>query len=93
MKRKRTGEIKLVLIGAAAAIISTGCDSRSSQYSYKNKDDCVEEWGEQNCEHAGGGIYRSHYTSSSINSRGKPAGIKASSITRGGFGSFFSSGG
>lgn len=91
--KKRTGEIRLILIGAAAAIMATGCDSGQSRYSYNNRNDCVEEWGDDNCFDGGGGTYYSHYTSSSLNSRGKPAGIKAASVTRGGFGSFFSSGG
>lgn len=86
MNRKRSSEIKLLLVGAF--IFTNGC-SASSNYNYVNKADCIAEWGVNNCEKngssSGGGrafTYRDSSTSQRLNTR-------AVSVQRGGFGSSF----
>ncbi len=86
MNRKRSSEIKLLLVGAF--IFTNGC-SASNDYNYLNKADCISEWGVRNCEKngssSGGGrsfIYRDSSTTQRLNTR-------ASSVQRSGFGSSF----
>lgn len=60
MKSRRARQIQLVTLGT---VILGGCsdaDVPKDRYVYKSHPECVQEWGEQNCEHgprANGGMY------------------------------------
>ena len=88
--RRRSLQVSLVLMGALA-VSSYG---ESQHYLYKNKKDCLEDWGgnEQDCQEPQGGTtyYRSgHYYGpryGTAGSRGVRS-IGAVTVSRGGFGS------
>lgn len=90
MKLKRSSEIKLVLIGVTSLFI-TACDD-STDYSYTNRDDCVKEWGEDECKssYSGGKLWWIANVGSNESPRTGTT-SRAFSVSRGGFGSSSSS--
>lgn len=99
-KRKASGKVALVLLGA---VIVAGCDQApQSRYVYRSLKDCSEEWGLAKCDPAEGypqGWYfgptmsgeGSHTTSSGSRigwSGGQPQGSQhaVGTVSRGGFG-------
>lgn len=87
---RRSFQVSLVLMGTLA-VASYGEDSR---YLYKNRQDCVGDWGEENCQECqdttgggsggGGRIYGPRYGSGG----GRPTkAVGVHSVSRGGFGS------
>lgn len=99
MKRKRSGCIQLLLIGAAG-VLTAGCDD-STRYTYASREACVREWGEAACEpdddddRSHSGVHHSRHYSAVKKSSARPrtGSISASSVRRGGFGSSFRSSG
>lgn len=96
MKKKRSKSIHMLLIGAAG-VLAAGCDD-STRYTYTSREDCVREWGEEDCQPDDDdhdGIHHSrHYSAvKKSSSRSRTGSIKASNISRGGFGSSFRSSG
>lgn len=87
---KRSMQVSLVLLGTMALF---GC-SKSDTYQYANKDDCVKDWGETECENNGSYNSRTGGYFFYANSR-RYSSMKAKnavSVQRGGFGSRYSSG-
>ncbi len=90
---RRSFQVSLVLMGTLA-VASYGEDSR---YLYKNRQDCVDDWGEENCQECqdtsgggsgggggGGRIYGPRYGSGG----GRPTkAMGITSVSRNGFGS------
>jgi uncharacterized protein YgiB involved in biofilm formation len=99
MRRRATLQISLVLVGL---VTMTGCGEKQQRSVYKNRQDCLDDWGgndkdcqqpPQGSQHYGTGFYYGpHYGGSYRPSRS----VGVTSVSRGGFGSighFFSSGG
>lgn len=88
-KGKRSAQVSLVLLGSMAL---WGCD-RTDTYQYANEQDCVKDWGEDECQRNGerghGGMFF-FYASAARHQANKAQ--HAQSVKRGGFGSRFSSG-
>lgn len=96
MKRRRSLQITLVLIGMVAL---SGCSSEQRNV-YKSKEDCLQDWGSgQECEevnsnnnyyggsyYPGGYFYGPRYSGSAGTMHGTPS-LRAVSVARGGFGS------
>lgn len=86
---RRSFQVSLVLMGTLA-VASYGEDSR---YLYKNRQDCVDDWGEENCQECqdttGGGSGGGHYYGPRYGSGGGRAtrAVGVHSVSRGGFGS------
>jgi hypothetical protein len=87
--RRRSMQVSLVVMGALA-VTSFG---QSQQYLYKNKKDCMDDWGsEQSCQEPtqGSRYYRTGYyygpRYGTLNRSGSRA-VGAVSVSRGGFGS------
>lgn len=86
---KRSSQVSLVLLGTLAAV---GC-SKTDTYQYADKQDCVKDWGETECEQKGetrrgGGFF---FYAAAARYGAKQA-RHAQTVKRGGFGSRFSSG-
>jgi uncharacterized protein YgiB involved in biofilm formation len=106
MRRRKTLQITLVLIGALAA---AGCSKKEQRHVYTNKQDCLDDWNSdpQKCEEVGkesqhyrpnaSYYYGPWYRSGTVLSGGQGSrAIPGTSVSRGGFGSlsgFHSSGG
>ena len=97
MKQRRTLQISLVLIGTLAV---AGCGEKGQRHLYKSKQDCLDDWGndEKSCEevqkgsrHYSSGMhyyYGPWYRSGTIFSgRQGSRAISTMNISRGGFGS------
>jgi uncharacterized protein YgiB involved in biofilm formation len=100
MRKRATLQISLVLIGCA---VLAGCGSEQQRKVYRNKQDCLDDWGgnEKDCEPAPrssshfGYFYGPFYRGTLAGGRGMRS-IGSVSVTRGGFGSlgsFHASGG
>lgn len=84
---KSSVKISLVLLGTAS--LSACDDNSTTRYEYNNREECVQDWGETECEESssrsGGGSYYyyrpSHYKTDSNKAK------NARNVTRGGFGS------
>lgn len=88
--RRRSLQVSLVLMGALA--VATYGDSR--QYLYKNKKDCMDDWGsDQACREApyGSSYYRTGYyfgpRYGSRSGSGMTHAVGSATVSRGGFGS------
>ena len=99
MRRRRTLQITLVLIGLAAV---AGCGETKQRSVYKNRQDCLDDWGgnEKDCQEPppGSSHYRTgYYYGPHFGGSYRPGrSVGVASVSRGGFGSighFFSSGG
>lgn len=72
--RRRTKNIQLIALGT---VVLTGCDPDlpDSRYIYENHDECIQDWGEKNCEHgpeshffwSGGGYCYGPYYNTQVN--------------------------
>jgi uncharacterized protein YgiB involved in biofilm formation len=92
-----------VLVGVA---MIAGCGDTEVQrrHVYKNRQDCLDDWGgnNKNCESApygsahysSGYYYGPSYTDSNLDSRGRRSiSVSTAKVSRGGFGGSHSSGG
>lgn len=96
MKRRSTLKISLALIGAVA--ITASCSRQESRHIYKNKEDCLADWGNTstNCEeikntdsryHSGGRFFGPYFHSGSSYPGSGSRAIGTHSTSRSGFGS------
>lgn len=86
---KSSIKISLVLLGTVS--LSACDDNTTTRYEYNNREECVQDWGETECEdsnssgRSSGGTYYyyrpSHYKTDNHQAK------NARNITRGGFGS------
>ena len=91
-RRRATLHITLFLVG----LVMAGCGERQQRHVYKNKKDCLDDWGgnEQDCQeppqgssHYGRGYYYGpRYSGPLSGSRGARA-LSSITVSRGGFGS------
>lgn len=89
MQRKSSIHISLVLIGAMAL---AGCGGKEQRSVYKNRQDCLEDWGgnEKDCQEpqSGSPHYRTGYYYGPVNTgRTLARSIGTATVSRGGFGS------
>ena len=55
MKNRRTRQIQLVTLGTVILGACSDANVPKDRYAYKSHPECVQDWGETNCEHAPGG--------------------------------------
>lgn len=87
-KVKRSSQVSLVLLGSLAL---WGCNETDT-YQYADKDDCVKDWGETECEQKGERRRGGYFFYAAAARYGANQARHAQSVKRGGFGSRFSSG-
>lgn len=87
-KIKRSSQVSLVLLGSLAL---WGC-SKTDTYQYADKQDCVKDWGETECEQQGERRRGGYFFYAAAARYGANQARHAQSVKRGGFGSRFSSG-
>lgn len=98
MRRRSTLQITLVLIGSM--LVAGGCGKKDERQVYKNKQDCLEDWGndEKNCEevkqndpnyrsYGHGFFYGPLYSMGRTYPGQGSRAIRTVSVSRGGFGS------
>ncbi len=99
MRRRATLQISLVLIGLVTV---AGCGEKQQRSVYKNRQDCLDDWGgnDKDCQEPqqGSQHYRTgYYYGPNYGGAYRPSrSVGVTSVSRGGFGSighFFSSGG
>ena len=101
MRRRSTLQITLVLIGSM--LVAGGCGKKDERHVYKNKQDCLEDWGndEKNCEevkqndpnyrsYGHGFFYGPRYTMGRTYPGQGSRAVRTVSVSRGGFGSLSS---
>lgn len=99
MRRRATLHISLVLIGL---VTLAGCGEKKQRTVYKNRQDCLDDWGgnDKDCQEPppGSQHYRTgYYYGPHFGGSYRPGrSVGVTTVTRGGFGSvgrFFSGGG
>lgn len=85
---KSSVQVSLVLLGTVG--LSACDDNNNTRYQYNNRQECVQDWGEDECPKqssggSGGGSY--YYYRSGYHSSEKNQAKNAKSVSRGGFGS------
>lgn len=85
---KRSSQVSLVLLGSVALFACEQTDT----FEYANKQDCVKDWGETECEQKGERRAGGYFFYASAARYGINQARHAKSVKRGGFGSRFSSG-
>jgi uncharacterized protein YgiB involved in biofilm formation len=70
MKSRRSRQIQLVTLGSVILGACSDADIPKDRYAYKSQPECVQDWGDKNCERApsssGGGsgyYYGPHFNS------------------------------
>jgi len=98
MRRRSTLQISLVLIGGMLALV--GCGKKDDRHVYKNKQDCLDDWGNdpKNCEemnqkdrnYSHGYFYGPRFTTGRTYAGQGSRSVRTVSVSRGGFGSLSS---
>ena len=55
MKRRRSQRVQLVMLGSVVLGACSDADLPKDRYAYKERPQCVQDWGETNCERAPSG--------------------------------------
>jgi len=97
MRRRSSLQITLVLIGGM--LVAGGCGQKDQRHVYKNKQDCLDDWGgdEKNCEevkqndpnyrsYGYGYFYGPRYTIGRTYPGQGSRSVRSISVSRGGFG-------
>ena len=50
MKRRRSQRVQLVMLGSVVLGACSDADLPKDRYAYKSHPECVQDWGETNCE-------------------------------------------